>query len=97
MKKTSLLIIIIVLIKITNAFAQVSQPKNTIALEGKIDSSIVRIFNCKELIIKIHNSEKKLLNDEETIKVPINLDLSFKINIKTSSPFVTLPDFEPVC
>lgn len=54
-------------------------------ISGTIDSTVRQFFNTHELLVKLYDPAKKLLNEEEIIKVPISKDRTFKLDIKLAA------------
>ena len=71
------------------ASAASAQPTQ-IRLHGTLDSSIISFFNSRELLIKIHDPIKKLLNTEEIITVPIQEKGKFQVQIPSTALFTYL-------
>ncbi|ATP57391.1 hypothetical protein CPT03_13390 [Pedobacter ginsengisoli] len=79
-------VLLSILFLTTTASAQGTQ----ISLHGTIDSSIINFFNSRELLVKVHDPIKKLLNNEEIITVPIQEKGKFQLQISSTTPFTYL-------
>ncbi|MES2456367.1 MAG: TlpA disulfide reductase family protein [Bacteroidota bacterium] len=66
-----------------------SQSKD-IHLNGKVDTAIMNRFDTKELIIKVHNSAKELLNEEELIHASLGAKGEFSATVENQSDLIYL-------
>lgn len=82
--KINFLLLVLAIVSLANL---VNAQTGSISIQGRLDSSFIKFFDCKELILKIHDPGNELLNSEELIKVAVNKDRFFKTNFKTPSRY----------
>jgi len=83
MKKSSLIIAAII-------FLGINVGKSQIKIEGTLDSSITKLFKSHTLVVKINDPVKRLLNEEEIIKVHVDSASYFRMSVNSLQPYTYL-------
>lgn len=78
-----LLLLLVVLSFVRPAIAQ----KNGIRISGHVNPLFIKFYDCKELLVSLHDPINKLISPLELLKIPINKNGSFSKEIVFSSKF----------